>query len=135
MKCVTIDEVVASRGLTGPLLIKADVQGAELRVLSGAEKSLEQTEAVILEVVFFEYFAGGPLMDEVVAWMGQHGFIAYDLCGLLYRALDNALSQCDILFVRKDGLLRKEHVYASPQQRLVDTRAHLSRLGRNGERR
>lgn len=51
--------------------------------------------------------------------MKQHGFVAYDFCGFLYRPFDNALSQVDMVFVREQGLFRRSHVFATPEQRKV----------------
>ena len=47
---ITVDQACSDRNLKGPYLIKVDVQGAELQVLAGASRTLQQTEAVILEV-------------------------------------------------------------------------------------
>ena len=41
---VTLDEVCEKRALTGPYLIKVDVQGAELEVLAGARRTLQKTD-------------------------------------------------------------------------------------------
>jgi FkbM family methyltransferase len=114
---VTIDEVCAQRGLAGPFLLKVDVQGAELRVLSGAAKTLEQSEVVILEVTLFGTMIGGPQLADVVTYMRERGFVVYDLWGMLYRPLDGALAQVDMEFVRGDSALRKEHAFATPEQR------------------
>jgi FkbM family methyltransferase len=114
---VTIDEVCAERGLAGPFLMKVDVQGAELRVLSGAEQTLEQTEVVILEVTLFGTMIGGPQLADVVSYMRERGFVVYDMWGMLYRPLDGALAQVDMEFVRADSVLRKEHGFATPEQR------------------
>ena len=116
---VTIDGVCAEKNLNGPYLIKVDVQGAELQVLAGATRTLRETEAVILEVTLFGTIIGGPQFSDVVAFMKQHGFVAYDFCGFLYRPFDNALSQVDMVFVREQGLFRRSHVFATPEQRKV----------------
>jgi FkbM family methyltransferase len=114
---VTIDEICTQRGLAGPFLLKVDVQGAELRVLSGAAKTLEQSEVVILEVTLFGTMIGGPQLADVVTYMRERGFVVYDMWGMLYRPLDGALAQVDMEFVRGDSALRKEHGFATPEQR------------------
>lgn len=50
---VTLDSLCKDHGVQGPYLIKVDVQGAELNVLSGAVETLDKTEYVILEVSLF----------------------------------------------------------------------------------
>jgi FkbM family methyltransferase len=114
---VAIDDVCSQKHLRGPFLIKIDVQGAELRALSGAAKTLRETEVVILEVTFFGTMIGGPQFSDVVAKMKQWGFVAYDVWGLNYRPFDHALAQVDMAFVREDGLFRQSHVFATPEQR------------------
>jgi hypothetical protein len=114
---ITVDQLCAERNLAGPYLLKVDVQGAELQVLAGARRTLEQTEAVLLELSFFGFYLGSPQFCDVIAEMKERGFVAYDVYGFLYRPLDNALSQMDVAFVREDGLFRKSHAYATAEQR------------------
>jgi FkbM family methyltransferase len=114
---VTIDEVCADKKLKGSYLIKVDVQGAELQVLAGAGRTLQETEAVILEVTLFGTMIGGPQAYDVVSKMKELGFVAYDVFGFHYRPLDDALCQVDMLFVREQGRFRQTHVYATPEQR------------------
>jgi FkbM family methyltransferase len=122
---VTIDQLCASRNLAGPYLIKVDVQGAELQVLAGATHTLQQTEVVILEVILFGTMIGGPQLADTVVRMGQYGFAVYDIFGLNYRPLDNALSQVDMVFVQDGGPFRQSHAFATREQRA----AYIQGLG------
>lgn len=117
VQAVTIDSIAQERELKGPFLIKADVQGAELDVLRGASKVLQQTDMVVLEVVLFDYFEGGNRFSDVINFMSERGFAVYDVFGLHYRLLDGALSQVDVCFVADNSIFRKHHVYASTAQR------------------
>jgi len=114
---VTVDTLVDKAGMKGPFLLKADVQGAELAVLKGAECVLQDCEYVILEVSFFSFFHEGADCCEIIAYMKQKGFVPYDIVELQYRPLDQALSQADIAFVKDVGPFRRHHYYATPQQR------------------
>jgi FkbM family methyltransferase len=114
---VTLDTEVASTGMTGPYLLKVDVQGAELGVLEGAQQILRQSQLVLLETSLFNFFQSGPLLHEVVAWMAERGFVPYDMLGLARRPLDGALAQVDVAFVPKDSPLRRQHHYATAEQR------------------
>jgi FkbM family methyltransferase len=113
---VTLDDLVAERGLAGPFVLKIDVEGAELQVLAGARETLARTDAVLLEVSFFQLVAGAAELADVVAWMRDAGFSAYDLYHGHLRPLDGALAQVDMAFVRTDGPLRADHRYATPEQ-------------------
>jgi FkbM family methyltransferase len=114
---VRLDDVCEKKGLKGPYLIKIDVQGAELKVLDGAPRVLGETELVILEVSLFRFYVGGPQFYDVMVYMKERGFVAYDIFGGHTRSLDGALAQVDMSFVREDGLFRKHHFYATPEQR------------------
>ncbi len=130
----TIDAEMEGAVTSGPLLLKADVQGAELDVLSGAPRTLEASEVVILETTLFNTFERGPLFHEVVAYMAARGFCVYDLIGNLYRPLDGALMQMDVIFVSRSSALRRYHTYATAEQRRAQTEA-FSRRGRAPARR
>jgi FkbM family methyltransferase len=116
---ITIDQVCEERGLNGPYLLKVDVQGAELKVLGGAVKTLQQCEVVILEVTLFGTMIGGPQFSDVVSYMQDLGFAVYDLWGMLYRPLDGALAQIDMAFVPKNSKLRETNAFATPEQRMM----------------
>jgi FkbM family methyltransferase len=124
---VALDSLVDNRGAIPPFLLKIDVQGAELDVLSGGASLLTGAEYILLEVSFFKFFAGGPQFHDVVRFMDSRGFAAYDISDLQYRPLDNALSQVDIAFVKKNGLFREHHQYATPEQREEQNRAFALR--------
>ncbi len=114
---ITLDSLINRKRIEPPYLMKIDVQGAELDILLGAEEILRNTEYVLLEVSFFEFFRDGPLFYDVMTFMKSRGFVPYDIFSLQYRVLDNALSQVDITFVKKTGLFRKYHYYATRRQR------------------
>ena len=131
VRAITIDGLLEETGAKGPFLLKVDVQGAELEVLRGAEKMLADTEYILLEVSLFRFFQDGPDFNDVVLYMKSHGFVAYDISGLQYRPLDNALSQVDVAFVKEEGLFRQRHFYATPAQREAQNeriRIHLEEL-------
>lgn len=112
----TLDSIV--KDLPGPLLIKIDAQGAELEILRGNEVGIGLAEVIILETSFFRSIKQAPLFDEVCHFMRDNGFVPYDLIGMSYRPLDNALSQVDVIFVKEKSFLRKEQAYATKEQRL-----------------
>lgn len=121
----TLDNLCEDKNASGPYLVKVDVQGAELDVLSGATKVLNETEYLILEVSLFEFFEGGPQFYDVVHYMKSCGFVVYDIFGLQYRPLDNAMSQVDMAFVRDKSQFRKYHFYGTKKQREEQTKRFL----------
>jgi FkbM family methyltransferase len=113
---VRIDDLVAERSLPGPFVLKADVEGAELRVLEGASRVLSETELVMLEVNLFEFLPGQPQLHDVVAFMKERGFVTYDFYGGHVRLLDDALAMTNMAFVRDDGMFRGSHDFATEEQ-------------------
>jgi FkbM family methyltransferase len=109
----TIDDVVKS-DLNGrvPHLLKMDVQGYELEVLKGATESLKSVRVVLAEVNLLDIYADVPLLAELLSWLQQRGWVAYDICGLIRRPLDRALWQADMIFVPENGRLRENKNYA-----------------------
>ena len=110
----TLDAVTARLGEDlSPALLKIDVQGYELEVLKGAEKSLVLTEAILAEVNLLDIHAGVSLMAELIGWLNQRNFVAFDVCDFVRRPLDRALWQLDMIFVRRDGPLRADKRWGS----------------------
>ncbi|MCP4926367.1 MAG: FkbM family methyltransferase [Gammaproteobacteria bacterium] len=125
---IRLDKLAADRQLSPPYMIKVDVQGGELKVLSGAEGILDATEAIILEVSLFGFFVDGPQFADIIAAMKQYSFVVYEIFDARTRPLDGALAQVDILFVREDGPLRKQHKYATEEQRSAQNKKIRSML-------
>jgi FkbM family methyltransferase len=108
IEIITIDDLVGSSKIEMPELIKLDIQGFELEALKGAEKTFGNTEVYILEVSLFPFgdVPGIPIFSDVINFMLEREYVAYDFPGFLRRPLDGALGQCDICFVKKNGFLR-----------------------------
>ena len=81
-------------------LVKMDVQGAELDILKGGEKTMRNAAYALLELSLVEYNQGAPLIGEVVDKMIDYGFCMVDI--LEYHRFAHlyggAIFQLDILF-------------------------------------
>jgi hypothetical protein len=75
--------------------------------LDGAKELLSETELVVLEVSFFEFFKGIPQFYDVVRYMKERGFVVYDVVDRQLRDLDGALAQADVAFAKEDGMFRR----------------------------
>lgn len=82
--------------LPRPILMKIDVQGAELAVLEGIS-ALEAIDVVYVELSFVELYEGQPLFDEVAAHLAARGFA---LAGVFNQVATPAFgpTQADFLF-------------------------------------
>ena len=87
-------------------LLKLDVQGAELDVLRGASRLLENVEAILMEIAVVQYNAGAPLVAEVLAEMRRLGFVLHDILDEARAPGDDLLRQFDGLFLRADSPYR-----------------------------
>lgn len=105
----TLDVLLSTTGFGVPDLIKLDVQGYELEVLKGASLALASTPFVLLEVSVWQYNQGSPLIDEVLRWMKEAGFVTVDVFELSRRA-DGQLLQIDMLFSRQDAAILRDTV-------------------------
>lgn len=101
----TLDSVAAD--VPGPLFLKIDVQGAELKVLGGGAATLARAEVVQLEISVLPYNEGAPTMLEVLAYMDARGFAPYDLSGIT-RPTGGDLAQIDLLFTLNTSSLRPD---------------------------
>jgi len=119
ISCIQVDKFLQERRIEGPYLLKIDVQGAELDVLNGCSQALESSELVILEVSMFEFMKDEPQFHDVVSYMKQRAFVAYEILPAWNRPLDNALGQIDMFFVKEFGRFRKDHAYSTSDQRTM----------------
>ena len=105
----TIDTVIAEEFLgRTPDFLKLDVQGYELEVLKGADCALAEMQLVLAEVNLLDIHENVPLLAELVAWLNERDFVAFDICGLTRRPIDKALWQADMVFTHRDSPLRSD---------------------------
>lgn len=93
-----LDEFRVEYSLTGPDLLKLDVQGYELEVLKGATQCLAAAKAVITEVSFVPYYQRQCLFHDVVAFLAEFGLHLTALG--VSTHLGRRLTQADALFTR-----------------------------------
>lgn len=99
MDVTTLDNVISSRNLPSPDLIKLDVQGFELEVLKGATHALNSCRWILCEVSFTELYAGQCLFSDVAAFLATRGF---DVHAIGERtSIGRQLLQTDVLFKKK----------------------------------
>ena len=111
-KTSSLNTILANRNIPKVDLIKLDVQGYELEVLAGFDKYIADTEAILTEASLLEIHKGVPLIRDVVNYMGERGFVLYDICSVsTRRPLDNALWQTDLLFVKENSIFRQDKRY------------------------
>jgi FkbM family methyltransferase len=105
---VAIDDLIESNEMPVPDVAKLDVQGFELEVLQGAKRLFGTTEVFFMEVSLFNPLGPKmPTLVDVVNYMHDRGYVAFDIVGFYRRRKDHALGQCDMVFVKRDSALRE----------------------------
>jgi FkbM family methyltransferase len=98
----TLDELVEKYPVPGPFMIKLDTHGVEIPILSGAAKTLKQTNAIVIEAYNFTFGGAAVPFWDLCRYMLELGFRPVDVFDLLYREVDGAFWQFDLLFVRAE---------------------------------
>ena len=105
IKTQTLDVLLEKMNFPFPEFLKLDVQGHEMEVLKGAEKSLAHATICLLEISLLNLGDDGPLLAEMVTFMDEKGYQAYDISQFIRRPFDKALYQVDMFFIKKGSLL------------------------------
>ncbi len=103
MQTTTLDKQASH--MEGPILLKLDLQGAELDVLEGAENILPNVEVIFMEVTLFPFMSKMPLIPEVLEYMDEIEFMVYDIFNRHTRPIDGRVGQFDICFISKTSQL------------------------------
>jgi FkbM family methyltransferase len=101
----TLDRLVGDRVTRDARpLLKMDVEGHELELLTGAAAILRDIEVMIAEVAFFDVEgAGHPVVADVLAFVRDRGFELLDIVALGSRRRDGRLRSGDVMFARRDS--------------------------------
>jgi FkbM family methyltransferase len=104
------------QSLEHPVFLKIDTQGAEIEVLKGLGSRIGEIDLLIVETTMMPMRHGIPQFADVVRFCDDAGFAVYDVLEGHMRALDGALAQIDLAFVRKDSALRSEVAFFNSDQ-------------------
>jgi FkbM family methyltransferase len=99
---VRLSDAIDVRTLAAPVLMKLDVQGAELDVLKGAVDMLPFIETIYAEASFVSLYEHQPLAGEIIGFLAEHGFA---LRGVFNHSVVPEMGplQADFLFVRGEA--------------------------------
>jgi FkbM family methyltransferase len=93
-----LDTFTKANALVKPYLVKIDVDGNEMKILSGATETLKDASIVIVETPKGEF-------SERIAFLERQGFVLFDLVAPCYY--DDSFWQCDSIFIRSE--LQRRH--------------------------
>jgi FkbM family methyltransferase len=95
----TLDALTVDLEPARRVCIKIDTQGYEREVLAGSTGTIQQAQAVLMEVSFVELYEGSLLLPEALSMMEQQGFVV----GGVERGFchpSGQVLQADMIFVR-----------------------------------
>ena len=77
-----------------------DVQGSELDIINGANKTLERTKYLLLELSLSDYNIGAPNYEDVIKVLNSKEFYCIELIGnnKINQNDKDIIHQVDILF-------------------------------------
>jgi len=100
VQLVTLDDYSAKNGIESIDLLKIDVQGGEVDVLSGSHLLLEdrRIRLVYAEVLFVDIYEGQSWFWDVAAFLHGKGYEMYDFYNFAYSE-DGQLKWGDAIFL------------------------------------
>ena len=113
-RVLTIDSILAQDTDFRPDLVKLDIEGFELKALTGGNKLFGATELFVIETSLFSFLDGQPMTREVIAFMADRSYEIYDFTQYVRRPYDGALGLVDIVFVKSHGFLRSSNRWLGP---------------------
>lgn len=102
IEVTTVDALLEGRSIEGPVLLKIDVDGIEVKALQGARATLQRDCVVVVEASLGDE---SPRFNRVVDCMSAFGFDVHDVVDALYRSGDWHMWQVDLVFVKKGSPL------------------------------
>jgi FkbM family methyltransferase len=107
----SIDSLIHEHKFKGKYIIKFDTHGFELPILNGMEKTLKETEVIIMECYNFRITKNALLFHEMCYKLNELGFSCYDISNPVLRPFDNAFWQIDILFCKSSNKIFQVNNY------------------------
>jgi FkbM family methyltransferase len=90
--------------VAGTDFLKLDVQGAELMILKGGEKLLDDVLVVHAEVEFVQLYKDQPLFGDVDTYLRSKGFTFHKFTGITGRAFKPLIWKGDVYSNLSQGL-------------------------------
>jgi len=110
-EATTLDDLIPTDAAM-PLLLKLDLEGHEMAALEGAETLLNKVEVIVTEVSLFDINdSHRPLLADILGMLKARGFDLYDFASLSARIRDGRLRQADVVFVRHESQLARDHAW------------------------
>ncbi|MCS7287387.1 MAG: FkbM family methyltransferase [Anaerolineae bacterium] len=105
VKVTSLDEFVQEQGLPRVDLVKIDVEGAEGKVLRGAERILKEfCPLLIVEIDRSREAVWGDCPESIVAMLEKYGYALYILKGWHIRPFSRPVDYANLIAIPRRGL-------------------------------
>ena len=104
IETITLDSFVNEHFIDAIDFIKIDVQGAELDILKGSKKLLNNVLKIVCEVEFVPLYYNQPLFGDIAKFLSQYNFMFNKFLGLSGRTLKP-------LIANKDKTIASQHMW------------------------
>lgn len=91
----TMDGIIEKLNVSGPFGLKIDVEGHEVEVLEGAQKTLEHTNFIIIEINIQDIYEKTVFASELISYLSSCGFELFDILNI--ELTNNAYYDCVFL--------------------------------------
>lgn len=102
-----LDTIAPEMDLTGPMLIKLDVQGFEMQVIEGGRETLAQADVLITEISFAEFYSGQPRFEDLYTELYELGLRFRGTLGQVHSHHDGSPLFSDAIFVRAESFFTR----------------------------
>ncbi len=113
----SIQQIIEELGLPAPDIISSDAQGAELKILKGAGRFLDNALGVVTEVEFSEVYHHQPLFDDQMTLLGPKGFRLVNLLNMQVWHPIPRMRGMGFLTVSEAIFVKYFHAFASGEDR------------------
>lgn len=105
---VTLDDFVKENKLKLPSILKIDAEGLDLAVLEGGKKLVQSAEIIMIESGIMNKSIKNSALN-VLNYLDQIGFRLFDVTDINRPFPNNILWLCELVFIKKGGILDKEY--------------------------
>jgi len=95
----TLDSFTNEHSIKVIDLLKIDVQGAESRVLAGAEKILKNTRVIVLEISFFDYYEEQTSFMDIEKFLFPLGFRLYSISEISNNPMNGRTDWVEVVYL------------------------------------
>lgn len=109
VEMMTLDSYCQSNGINQIDILKIDTEGAEIDILSGAEKLLksESIDMVYVETYVQQKYENQPLLYDIGSFLYEYGYVMFAMYHFVKKK-GLPLLFCDTLFISRPVLKRLE---------------------------